>query len=332
MSLGESKRDLDESNRILSGESCNDSKPLKIAFFGTPLFAKNILETLWRKSQKFESFEIVALITQEDKPFGRKKELKMPETKAFVIENAPQIPIFQPQKVSEILEHLRVLKPDIALVVAYGRILPKAIIDEFYCINIHGSILPKFRGASPINAMILNDEKFLGVSAIKMNERLDSGDILGISAMKNAGFGLEKLSEILSAMGAKLALKVINRLNQIAPLRQNDCDSSHCHKLAKADGIVHFIDAKEIFLKSLAFDIYPQIALENGLKLFGVKINELELSHNAGEILEVCESAIVVGCERGSIIIETLQSAGKNKMSAVAYLNGARLKVGDILR
>ena len=335
MSLGESSESCNNSKS--SGESKSDSNPLKIAFFGTPLFAKTILETLWRESikresQKQKSFEIVALITQEDKPFGRKKELKMPETKAFVLSQNLQIPIFQPQKVSEILGDLRTLKPDIALVVAYGKMLPQAITDEFFCINIHGSILPKYRGASPINAMILNDEKFLGVSAIKMNERLDSGDILGFSAMKNEGFGFEKLSATLSAMGANLALKVINRLNQIAPLRQNDCDSSHCHKLAKSDGIVRFIDAKEIFLKSLAFEIYPQIALENGLKLFGVEINETELSHNAGEILEVCESAVVVGCESGSIIVESLQSAGKNKMSAVAYLNGARLKVGNILR
>lgn len=309
-----------------------ESNPLKIAFFGTPLFAKNILETLLRESQAHKSFEIIALITQEDKPFGRKRELKAPETKAFVLEKNLQIPIFQPQKVSEILSDLRALKPDIALVVAYGKILPKIMVNEFFCINIHGSILPKYRGASPINAMILNNDEFLGVSVIKMNERLDSGDILGFSAIKNADFGAQNASVILSAMGANLALKVINRLNQIAPLKQNDCDSSHCQKLTKHDGIVSFTSAKEIFLKSLAYEIYPQIALENGLKLFGVKINELELSHNAGEILEVCESSIVVGCENGSIIVKSLQSAGKNKMSALAYLNGARLKVGDILR
>lgn len=308
-----------------------ESNPLKIAFFGTPLFAKNILETLLRESQAHESFEIIALITQEDKPFGRKRELKAPETKAFVLEKNLQIPIFQPQKVSEILSDLRVLKPDIALVVAYGKILPKIMTDEFFCINIHGSILPKYRGASPINAMILNADEFLGVSVIKMNERLDSGDIFGFSVIKNTDFGAQNASVILSAMGANLALKVINRLNQIAPLKQNDCDSSHCQKLTKRDGIVSFTSAKEIFLKSLAYEIYPQIALENGLKLFGVKINELELSHNAGEILEVYESSIVVGCENGSIIVKSLQSAGKNKMSALAYLNGARLKVGDIL-
>ncbi len=306
----------------------NPANPLKIAFFGTPLFAKNILESL----VKNPAFKIVALITQEDKPFGRKKELKAPETKAFLHAHNPQIPIFQPQKLSEILGDLHALKPDIVLVVAYGRILPKAIIDEFYCINIHGSILPKYRGASPINAMILNDEKFLGVSAIKMSEGLDSGDILGFSFVKNHSENMSESIALLSQMGANLSAKILMRLNAIAPLTQIGADSSHCHKLTKIDGIVRFANAKEIFLKSLAYEIYPQIATERGLKLFGVKINEADSRHNVGEILEIRKNCIVVGCEKGSIIIESLQAVGKNKVSAVDYLNGARLKVGDILQ
>ncbi len=343
---GESRGESRESRRDSVGDSVGDSQgtlganpanlanlanpanPLKIAFFGTPLFAKNILESL----VKNPAFKIVALVTQEDKPFGRKKQLKAPETKAFVVENNLQIPIFQPQKLSEILGDLHTLKPDIALVVAYGRILPKAIIDEFYCINIHGSILPKYRGASPINAMILNDEKFLGVSAIKMNERLDSGDILGFSFVKNSGENMSESIALLSKMGANLSAKILANLNKIAPLRQIDADSSHCHKLTKIDGIVRFTNAKEIFLKSLAYEIYPQIALESGLKLFGVKINEADSHHNAGEILEIRANGVVVGCERGSVIVDSLQAVGKNKVSAIAYLNGARLKVGDILQ
>ena len=301
---------------------------LKIAFFGTPLFAKNILQSLVANPK----FEIIALVTQEDKPFGRKKELKAPETKAFLHAHNPQIPIFQPQKVSDILGDLRTLQPDILLVVAYGKILPKAIIDEFYCINIHGSILPKYRGASPINAMILNAEKFLGVTAIKMSEGLDSGDMLGFSFVKNGGENMSESIALLSQMGANLATKILMRLNVIAPLTQIGADSSHCHKLTKIDGIVRLTNAKEIFLKSLAYELYPQIALENGLKLFGVKINEADLCHNAGEILEIYKNAVVVGCERGSIIVESLQAVGKNKVSAVDYLNGARLKVGDILQ
>lgn len=301
---------------------------LKIAFFGTPLFAKNILESLVANP----TFEIVALITQKDKPFGRKQMLKMPETKAFAIENNLKIPIFQPQKISDILGDLHALKPDILLVVAFGKMLPKSVIDEFYCINIHASILPKFRGASPINAMILSDEKFLGVTAIKMSEGLDSGDILAFSYVKNLRFDAKKAGAILSQMGANLAIKILTRLDLIAPLKQIGAESSKCGKIAKEDGIIAFKDAKAIFLKSLAYKIYPQIALENGLKLFDIALNEADSTNECGEILAVEKDCIIVGCARGSVKIGVLQKVGKNKVSAVDYLNGARLKVGAILR
>ena len=318
----------DSANPANPANPTNPKNPLKIAFFGTPLFAKNILQSLIENP----TFEIIALITQEDKPFGRKKELKAPETKAFLHAHNPQIPIFQPQKLSDILSDLHDLKPDILLVVAFGRILPKSIIDEFFCINIHGSILPKYRGASPINAMILNDERFLGVTAIKMSEGLDSGDILGFSFVKNGSENMSESIELLSQMGANLATKILTHLHLIAPLAQIGADSSHCRKLTKNDGIIRFTNAKEIFLKSLAYQLYPQIALENGLKLFGIKINELDSRHNAGEILEIGKNGVIVGCESGSIIIESLQAVGKNKLSASDYLNGARLKVGQFLQ
>ena len=327
-SIADSANPAKPANPTNPANPANPKKPLKIAFFGTPLFAKNILQSLIENP----TFEIIALITQEDKPFGRKKELKAPETKAFLHAHNPQIPIFQPQKLSDILSDLHDLKPDILLVVAFGRILPKSIIDKFFCINIHGSILPKYRGASPINAMILNDERFLGVTAIKMSEGLDSGDILGFSLVKNGGENMSESIELLSQMGANLAVKILTRLHLIAPLAQIGADSSHCRKLTKNDGIIRFTNAKEIFLKSLAYQLYPQIALENGLKLFGVKINDLDSRHNAGEILEIGKNGVIVGCESGSIIIESLQAVGKNKLSASDYLNGARLKVGDILR
>lgn len=299
---------------------------LRVVFFGTPDFAKNILEIM------LPHFEIIALVTQGDKPFGRKQIIKYPKTKEFILESAPQIPIFQPKKISEITPHLKALKPDILLVVAFGRILPREITDEFYCVNIHGSLLPKYRGASPIHEMILKESEFLGVTLIKMNERLDSGDILGFSLIKNRHFDIEQSLEILSKMGAKLALKILKNLNAISPLKQSDADSSECKKLSKTDGIITFKNAKEIFLKSLAYKIYPQIMLESGLKLFGVTINELDSTNNSGEILSIEKSCVIIGCESGSIAVESLQKIGKNKVSALDFINGMRLKKGDILR
>lgn len=322
----ESKRFV-ESIIDSTNQAQTPAQRLKIAFFGTPLFAKNILESLVANP----TFEIVALVTQKDKPFGRKQMLKMPETKAFALERNLKIPIFQPQKVSNILDDLCALKPDIVLVVAFGKMLPKSVIDEFCCINIHASILPKFRGASPINAMILNDEKFLGVTLIKMDEGLDSGDILGFSYVKNSHFDAKKAGAILSQMGAKLAIKILPNLGKIAPLKQIGAESSKCGKIAKEDGIIAFKDAKALFLKSLAYKIYPQIALENGLKLFDIALNEVDSTNECGAILAMEKDYIIVGCARGSVKIGALQKVGKNKVSAVDYLNGARLKVGDIL-
>lgn len=299
---------------------------MRIVFFGTPDFAKNILEIL------LPHFEIIALVTQEDKPFGRKQELKSPQTKAFVLENNLQIPIFQPKKVSDIIETLHEMKPDILLVVAYGKILPKNIVDEFYCINIHGSILPKYRGASPINEMILKNDKFFGVTLIKMNEKLDSGEMLAFSIIENKYFDIAESLTLLSTMGGNLAIKVLNNLHSIQPLKQIEADSSICKKLTKNDGIITFNNAKDIFIKSLAYKIYPQITLKSGIKLFDVAINELDSKNIGGEILAVRKDSVIIGCENGSILVKSLQKIGKNKISANDFINGMRLKKGDILQ
>lgn len=299
---------------------------MRIVFFGTPDFAKNILEIL------LPHFEIIALVTQEDKPFGRKQELKSPQTKAFVLENNLQIPIFQPKKVSDIIETLHEMKPDILLVVAYGKILPKNIVDEFYCINIHGSILPKYRGASPINEMILKNDKFFGVTLIKMNEKLDSGEMLAFSIIENKYFDIAESITLLSTMGGNLAIKVLNNLHSIQPLKQIEADSSICKKLTKNDGIITFNNAKDIFIKSLAYKIYPQITLKSGIKLFDVAINELDSKNIGGEILAVRKDSVIIGCENGSILVKSLQKIGKNKISANDFINGMRLKKGDILQ
>lgn len=320
---------------------------MKIAFFGTSIFAKNILEKL------IEKFEIVALITQEDKPFGRKKILKTPETKEFILKhnaaisnldsklnadfrldsklklNAREIPIFQPKNLVGFSEILRDLEPDFILVVSYGKILPKEIINNFYCINIHGSILPRFRGASPIQHMILNGDRILGISIIKMTSRLDDGDILGISAIENNDFNFTRAVEILSTMSAKLFIKIMQ--HKIAPLAQNSADSSYCFKINRNDGIIDFMNAEIIARKALAYCEFPQIALASGTKLFGITLNEASSNNKAGEILEINNDYAIIGCLKGSLKIESIQASGKSRIKARDYLNGRRLKCKEIL-
>ncbi len=299
---------------------------MNILFFGTPLFARNILEKLINNC----CFNIIGLVTQMDKPFGRKKELKSPSTKEFLLSTKHNIPIFQFDNLSD-TKFIYDLNPDIILVVAYGNMIPKDIIDNFNCINIHASILPKSRGASPIQDMILRNDKFFGISIMKMSCNLDDGDILGIRYIENLHLDIEESIKMLSYISYDFAVKILTNLNIITPLPQFHVDSSYCKKIKKSDGEVDFIDAFNVFLKYLAYKNWPNIFLKNGTKLFFVEINELDSTNKKGEILKINNDFIVVGCIKGSLIIRELQDIGKNRVNAKAYLLGKRLNLGDIL-
>ncbi|PAF53456.1 methionyl-tRNA formyltransferase [Helicobacter sp. 13S00482-2] len=303
---------------------------MKVLFMGTPYFARIILERLIDDSD----LEIVGLFAQPDKPFGRKQELKSPDTKEFLIQRKEKIPIFQPKVLNEeCVDIISNLAPDVILVVAYGKILPKNILSLSRCINIHASILPKYRGASPIHEMILNDESHYGVSIINMEESLDSGDILGIDSFEVKEYmDIESLSEVLAHIGANLVLKVLKNLRDIEPIKQVHSQSSYCKKILKEDGLIDFKNAKKIFLKSLAYVSWPNVFLKNGLKLFGIKVLHDDKNFQPGEILEIDGDEIVVGCEKGAIKIAMLQFPGKQKISATAYIRGKRFSIGDRLQ
>ncbi len=302
---------------------------MRIVFMGTPGFAEVILRAL----VKDEEIKVVGLFTQMDKPFGRKKELKAPETKTYILENHLNIPIFQPQSLKEPeVQILKVLKPDFIVVVAYGKILPKEVLSIAPCINVHASLLPKYRGASPIHEMILNDDKIYGISTMLMDVGLDSGDILeSASFLREDYLDLETLSLKLAYMGAALLLSTLKNFSSITRKPQDHAQASFCKKITKADGLVGFKDAKSLFLKSLAFKSWPEIFLENSLKLLEVELVENEKSHKEGEILEIDEKGVLVGCLKGSVRIARLQAVGKKPLKAKDYLNGKRLKAGGIL-
>ncbi len=304
---------------------------MRIVFMGTPGFAEVILRAL--VENKNNHIEVVGLFTQRDKPFGRKKELKAPETKTYILENHLNIPIFQPQSLKEPeVQILKDLKPDFIVVVAYGKILPKEVLTIAPCINLHASLLPKYRGASPIHEMILNDDKIYGISTMLMDVELDSGDILeSASFLREDYLNLDALSLKLAHMGADLLLSTLKNFSSITRKSQDHMQASFCKKITKADGLVGFKDAKSLFLKSLAFKSWPEIFLENNLKLLDVELVENEKSHKEGEILEIDEKGVLVGCLKGSVRIARLQAVGKKPLKAKDYLNGKRLKIGGIL-
>ncbi|MCL9818729.1 methionyl-tRNA formyltransferase [Helicobacter colisuis] len=299
---------------------------MNIVFMGTPLYAAMILESLLKKHT------LKALVCQPDKKAGRDMHLKMPATKELLLQRDLGIPIFQPEVLDEgFLETLKQIDFDVIVVAAFGKILPKSILELAPCVNLHASILPKFRGASPIQESILENERFFGVTLMQMEEGLDSGDILGFRILKNRGQNARELFGELSEAAAKLTLDYLEKWKEIVPLKQSNADTSYCKKIKKEMGMVDFSEAKSLYLKALAYEGWPEIFLQSGLKLKKVFLNENESANKAGEILEILEDKILVGCLRGSVWIQALQAPSKKMVNAYEYLQGRRLKKGDIL-
>lgn len=293
----------------------------RVLFMGTPDYATTIFEALLK-----DDFNLVGLFTQPDKPVGRKQILTPPHIKQYCLDKSIDIPIYQPQKLrnnEEAVEQIKALKPDFIVVAAYGQILPKEILNIAPCINLHASLLPKYRGASPIQEAILNDDTYLGVTSMLMNEGLDTGDILGFKYIQNEdNLLVEKAFEKLSNVAATLSIETLKQFHTIKPLAQNSAVSSHCKKIKKSDGEVSFKEAKKVLLQFKAYHFWPGIFTSQGLKLKSIELIENESSNRAGEILKVEKEALIIGCEKGAIRLKSLQLPSKKAMSVCDFLKG----------
>ena len=302
----------------------------KILFMGTPDYATTIFKEL-----KNSEYEIVGLFTQPDKPVGRKQVLTAPHIKQYCIDENINIPIFQPLKLrgnEEATEQIKGLNPDFIVVAAYGQILPKDILDIAPCINLHASLLPKYRGASPIQESLLNDDIYTGVTSMLMEEGLDSGDILGLQYLKiTPTMEVSEAFEKLSLIAAKLTIVTLDNFENIKPIKQNESEVSFCKKIKKDDGLVNFINAKNLYQKYKAYSFWPGVFLESELKLKDIELNEEVSINNEGQILEINEDFIIVGCKKGSLRIRTLQAPSKKAMNAIDYIRGQRLEINSTL-
>ena len=302
----------------------------KILFMGTPDYATTIFIELLKSK-----YEIVGLFTQPDKPVGRKQILTPPHIKQYCIDENIKLPIFQPLKLKnnqEAKEEIQQLKPDFILVAAYGQILPKDILDIAPCINLHASLLPNYRGASPIQESLLNDDSFTGVTSMLMEEGLDSGDILGFQYLKiTRTMEVSEAFEKLSHIAAQLTITTLDNFENINAIKQNESLVTFCKKIKKDDGLVDFCDAKKLFLKYKAYSYWPGVFLSSELKLKDIELNEELSQNNEGEILEINKDFILIGCKKGSLKIKTLQAPSKKAMSSVDFVRGQRLEVGNIL-
>ena len=302
----------------------------KILFMGTPDYATTIFKELINSK-----YEVVGLFTQPDKPVGRKQILTPPHIKQYCLDENLDISIFQPIKLrgnEEAKKQIEELKPDFIIVAAYGQILPKEILDIAPCINLHASLLPKYRGASPIQESLLNDDYFTGVTSMLMEEGLDSGDILGLQYLKiNSTMEVSEAFEKLSIIAANLTITTLDNFENIKPLKQNESEGSFCKKIKKDDGLVNFLNAKKLYLKYKAYSYWPGVFLESELKLKDIELCEEESINKEGEILEISKDFIVIGCKKGSLKVKTLQAPSKKAISSVDFIRGQRLEVGDIL-
>ncbi|MDD2973633.1 MAG: methionyl-tRNA formyltransferase [Aliarcobacter cryaerophilus] len=303
----------------------------KILFMGTPSYATEILKELLNN----KNYEVIGIFTQEDKPIGRKQLLTPPHIKQYCLENNINIPILQPKKLKDNLVayiSIKELEPDFIVVAAYGQILPKEILNLAPCINLHASILPNYRGASPIQEGILNDDEYLGVTSMLMEEGLDCGDILGYSYLKNEkNMLVSEAFTKLSDLAAKLTITTLDNFYKLKPIKQNDSSATFCKKIKKEEGEVDFNSAKKLFSKYKAYSFWPGVFLKSELKLKDIEFVENSSQNIAGEILEIAKDYIVVGCKQGRLRIRTLQAPSKNSINSVEYIKGKRLAIGDIL-
>ncbi len=301
---------------------------MKIIFMGTPDYAEAILKTLIDT----RSIEVVAVYTQPDKPVGRKKLMTPPVVKTLACAN--EIVVYQPTRLrdEDTVNELLKIECDYIVVAAYGQILPQAILDHAPCINLHASILPQYRGASPIQQTLLNDDKQTGVTAMLMEAGLDTGDILKIDTIAVPSDEMvENLFNRLTSLACGLTVDVLQNFNSYTPKPQDNTLSTHCSKITKADGEVEFKNVNELYNKYRAFTPWPGIYLESGLKLKNIKLEENLSSNKIGLILKIEDKSIVVGCEKGSVRIFSVQAPSKKEVDIISYINGKRLTVEDYL-
>jgi methionyl-tRNA formyltransferase len=301
---------------------------MNIVFMGTPDYATTILDEL----VTCKDIDVKLVLTQPDKPVGRKQVLTPPHVKNYILNNNLDIEIYQPLtlKSDEAHEKIKSVNPDFIVVAAYGQILPKNILEISPCINLHASLLPKYRGASPIQSSILNNDEFSGVTAMLMEEGLDSGDILGFSYIKlDENILVGELFDKLSKMAAKLTVKTLKNFENISPIKQIDANSSYAKKISKTDGLVDFTrqSAKEIFTKFRAFTPWPGVFTKDGLKL-----KDIELVKGIGKantIIGIDKDCVIVTCKSGALKLKKVQPSSKKEMNAIDYIRGKRLELGN---
>lgn len=306
---------------------------MKIIFMGTPEFAVPTLEALFQSEHL-----IVSVVTQPDRPKGRGQESQPPPVKRFALEKG--LTILQPEKVNtpEFIEVLRAQEPDVIVVVAFGQILSRKALEipRFFCMNLHASLLPRHRGAAPINQAIISGDEETGVTTMKMDVGMDTGDVLiarriPITDSDNA----QTLHDTLAIEGASLTLETIRCLEQktLTPVPQDHSQATYAPKLKKEDGFIRW-DKRAVEIRNLVRGLEPwpgayTFYKAKRLKVCGAQVSSGEPGDVPGTVARISDYGIEVGTGAGRLIVTELQPEGKKRMSAMDFLHGHLIHRGD---
>lgn len=308
---------------------------MRIAFMGTPDFSVDCLRVLSQSKH-----EIVGVFCQPDKPVGRKQVLTPPDVKVEALKHGYKI--YQPTSLEngKGLEILRELQPDLVVVVAYGKILPDDCLNfpKYGCINVHASILPKYRGASPIHFAVLNGDKETGVTVQQMDSGIDTGDILNIIKCPiGENDTTERMYEVLAPLGAKAMLETIDMIENgtLHPIKQDEALASKVGLLSRDMGVIDWsCSAEQIHNKIRGLYSWPGASTTlsgKTLKLHSSVLSQEKGNNIPGEVVE-CNGKLIISCGDNSCVeLKTVQLEGKKRMDAQSFLNGYKLQKGTVL-
>ncbi|MBE0068321.1 MULTISPECIES: methionyl-tRNA formyltransferase [Thermoanaerobacterium] len=308
---------------------------MNIVFMGTPEFAVPSLEKLIEFGHN-----VMLVITQPDKPRGRGKKISYSPVKECAIKN--NIDVFQPQKLKnnkEVFDKLRKLNPDLIVVAAYGKILPEEIlqIPRYGCINVHASLLPKYRGAAPINWAVINGEKETGITIMYMEKGLDTGDILlqkSIPILEEDNS--ETVHDKLAVLGGNALIEAINKMvdGALKPVKQDDSKATYAPILEKSIGLIDW-QKSAVEIKNLVRGLRPwPVAYTyykgNMLKIWAAEVYSYEGKEKPGTVITT-GSALIVKCGKDALKILEIQSEGKRRMTVEEFLRGHTIAKGEQL-
>lgn len=308
---------------------------MKIVFMGTPDFAVGVLDALVKAGH-----DIVLAVSQEDKPKGRGKSLAFPAVKEYALEHG--IEVYQPHRIrdDEHVEYLRKIDADVCVVAAFGQILPKSILEmyKYGCINVHASLLPKYRGAAPIQWSVINGDEKSGVTIMQMNEGLDTGDILYVKELvldaKETG---ESLFDRLAVLGAEAITEALDKLEkgELVPIKQDDEQSTYAKMLNKQMGHLDY-NKSAVCLERLirGLNSWPgAYSYLDGktLKIWNADVVESVSDSEEGTIIEIGKDYFDIKCRENALRIKEIQLEGKKRMPVSAFLLGYKLEEGSKL-